>query len=154
MIINIPIDIEKKIDSICISLPFSGLTIKKMIKSTLPTDSELEMYGDAEKIRIIPGDSDFDFQTRDSKSGDYFKYNFSCNIVDNSKGVYKSLSRFINKKIVLIIGTSTHRYQLGWNEQPANFALRETVNGFKITITGESYFPPVRQEITSFRSSI
>lgn len=50
MIINLPTDIEKKVDHVYISLPFSKLNAQNLLKGIQPTDYELELYGNAEKF--------------------------------------------------------------------------------------------------------
>jgi|SRR5690606_6129777 len=153
MIINIPTDIEKKVDHIYICLPFSQLNVQNLLKGIQPGDSELELYGSALKIRIQPGDADVDFRLRENKSGDYWDFNFNCNVSDNNKTNFDQLHRFVNKKIVLFIGTSTYRYQIGWQEQLLKFTFREITQGFNLAISGEVYFPASRKQITSFRST-
>lgn len=153
MIINLPTDIEKKVDHIYICLPFNKLNAGNLLKGIQPTDSELELYGSALKIRIQPGDADIDFRLRENKSGDYWSFNFNCDVVDNNKSNFSALNRFVNKKVILFIGTSTYRYQIGWTDQPLKFTFREITRGFNLTIAGECYYPASRKQITSFRST-
>lgn len=153
MIINLPTDIEKKVDHVYISLPFSKLNAQNLLKGIQPTDYELELYGNAEKIRIQPEDSGINFRLLENKSGGLWNFNFNCDVIENNNPNFKALNRFANKKVVLFIGTSTYRYQIGWAEQLLQFTFREITQGFNVTVAGQCYFPASRKQITSFRST-
>lgn len=153
MIINLPTDIEKKVDHIYISLPYSKLSVQNLLKHVQPPDSELKALGRALKIRIEPGDSEIDHRQRDDKAGKYWDFNFNCKVVDNNKPNFDQINRFTNHKVVLFIGTSTFRYQLGTIEQPLDISFRELTDSLNITISGDGYLPASRKQIVSFRTT-
>lgn len=153
MIINLPDDIEKKVDHIYISLPYSKLNVSNLLKNIQPTDSELELLGKALKIRIEPGDSAIDHRLRDDKPGAFWDFSFGCDVRDNNKPNFDQLNRFANQKIILFIGTSTYRYQLGWMKQPLLFTFRELTDSLNISISGQVYYAASRKQITSFRTT-
>lgn len=153
MIKNIPTDIEKKIDHVFICLPFNKLTVGNLLKEIQPSDSELESFGFGLKIRIKEQDGKIDFKSRENKSGNYWSFNFNCDVDENNKVNFDSLNRFSNKKIILFLGTSTYRYQLGYIDQPLDFSFAESLEGFKLSISGDSYYPASRKPITSFRTT-
>ena len=127
---NIPSDIEKKVDNIYISLPFKELTSSNLLKNIQPTDLEIENKGSGLQIPIHPGDSDLDFRIRESKNGDIWSFSFDAFVFDNNRTNFNALHRFFNQKIVLFIGTTTHRYQVGWKGQPLKISFR-VVNCFQ-----------------------
>lgn len=153
MITNIPTDIEKKIDNIIISLPFSKLSVENQLKNLIPTESEFLLAGKGLKVRILPDDSQLDFKNPKSKSGSYWEFTANFDVVDNNKVNFQKLNFFSNRKVILVIGTSTYRYQLGNREQLMDFSFREITTGFNVSITGQCYLPASRQIITSFRTT-
>lgn len=153
MIQNLPTDLEKKVDHIYICLPSAQLSIENYLKGVQPTDSELALNLLAEKVRIRPGDDSVSMKTKEAKSGEVWDFSFDFKVEDNRTSVFNALNRFSNKKIILFVGTSTHRYQLGWRDQPLSYSMRETVDGFQISVRGSSYFPANRKTVVSFRTT-
>lgn len=153
MISNISTDIEKKIDNVIICLPFGQLSVVNQLKNKIPPESDLQLHGSGEKIRILPGDANIDFRPDTTTAGTSWRFNLSFDVVDNTHSNFKKLNFFTNKKVVTVISSSTYRYQIGNSEQPLDFSFRETLTGFDVTISGQCYFPAARQIITSFRTS-
>lgn len=129
------------------------LSIENYLKGVQPTDSELALNLLAEKVRIRPGDDSVSMKTKEAKSGEVWDFSFDFKVEDNRTSVFNALNRFSNKKIILFVGTSTHRYQLGWRDQPLSYSMRETVDGFQISVRGSSYFPANRKTVVSFRTT-
>lgn len=153
MNLNLPSDIEKKVDHVIISLPFKGLSSKNVIKNVIPSENTLNFEGNAKKFRITPGDASISFSQKQSKSGIYWDFSFSFDLFPNSVSNFHTLNRFTNKKVVLLIGTSTYIYMIGSKDQPLHYSFREVDAGFKISFSGRMYFPAARKPIVSFRSS-
>ncbi|MFA7448760.1 MAG: hypothetical protein WCY77_10010 [Weeksellaceae bacterium] len=153
MIYNFPTDIEKKIDNIIISLPFSDLSVKNQLKNIIPSESDLILKGKALKVRILPSDASLSNKLNKSKSGSYWSFSSNFEIVDNNKTNFTRLNFFTNEKVVIVIGTSTYRYQLGNKNQPLEFSFIENETGFKVTVSGNCYYPASRQIISSFRTT-
>lgn len=153
MNLNLPSDIEKKVDKIIISLPFNKLSIQNMLKNQIPTDSDLKLHGNSAEFRVRPGDGSVNFQQKDSRSGIYWTVSFDFELVDNNHLNFAQLNRFTNQKVAIIIGTSTYIYWIGTTTQLINFSFRETLTGFRVSLSGDVYFPVARKKIQSFRSS-
>ena len=153
MNLNLPSDIEKKVDHILISLPFKGLSLKNLLKNIIPVEDDLILSGNAEKFRIVPGDSSIQFSQKESSSGIFWNFRFDFDFLENTKTNFSIINRFTNQKVVLFIGTSTHQYQLGYKDQPLDILFRETFTGYRVSITGDVYFPASRKQLVSFRSS-
>lgn len=153
MIVNIPTDIEKKVDEIIISLPFNKLSIQNMLKNQIPTDSDLKLHGNSAEFRVRPGDGSVNFQQKDSRSGIYWTVSFDFELVDNNHLNFAQLNRFTNQKVAIIIGTSTYIYWMGTTTQLLKFSFRETLTGFSVSLSGDVYFSAARKKIQSFRSS-
>lgn len=150
MISNFPTDIEKKVDHIIITLPFNDLSLKNQLKNIIPSESELLTKGNALKVRVLPNDAGIDNRQSKSKPGNYWNFNFNCDVVDNTHSNFQRLNFFSNRKIVLVVGTSTYRYQLGNQDHPLDFSFKETTTGFNISIAGQCFCAASRQKISSF----
>lgn len=154
MNLNLPSDIEKKVDHVIISLPFKDLSLQNLLKNRIPSENSILLEGAAQKFRIVPGDgSGLQFNQRPGKPGAHWSFDFDFNVLENTNSNFAILNRFSNKRIVLFIGTSTYIYQLGYKDQLLNFSFRENLTGYRVSISGELYFPAARKLILSFRSS-
>lgn len=153
MIYNFPTDIEKKIDNIIISLPFSDLSVKNQLRNIIPSESDLILKGKALKVRILPSDASLSVKLNKSKSGSYWSFSSNFEIVDNNKTNFTRLNFFTNEKVVIVIGTSTYRYQLGNENQLLELSFIENETGFKVTVSGNCYYPASRQIISSFKTT-
>lgn len=153
MIYNFPTDIEKKIDNIIISLPFSDLSVKNQLRNIIPSESDLILKGKALKVRILPSDASLSIKLNKSKSGSYWSFSSNFEIVDNNKTNFTRLNFFTNEKVVIVIGTSTYRYQLGNENQLLELSFIENETGFKVTVSGNCYYPASRQIISSFKTT-
>lgn len=154
MNLNLPSDIEKKVDHVIISLPFNDLNLQNLLKNRFPSENSILLDGFGEKYRIIPDEgTSLRFNQRDGKPGVIWNFSFDFDVVENTKQNFAALDSFTNQKVVLFIGTSTYMYQLGYKDQPLNFSFRENLNGYRVTISGDVYFPAARKLILSFRSS-
>lgn len=153
MITNLPSDLEKKIDNIYISLPFSTLTASNLLKGIQPTDSELVTHGKALKVKIHPSNSDLNFRQMVSPAGISWNFSISFQVYENNQVNFQRLNRFMNKKVVVFITTTEYRYQVGWKEQPLSITFREITEGFNVTISGDNYFPASRNKLMSFRAT-
>lgn len=153
MILNYASDIEKKTDNVIICLPFSDLSVENQLKNAIPAESVLLLKGNGLKVRILPGDAKIDNKQSNSKPGSSWNFTSNFEVVDNTLSNFRQLQRFINKKVVLIVGTSTYRYQFGNKVQPLDISFRETPTGFNVSVSGQFNFPAARQQITSFRST-
>lgn len=153
MIYNFPTDIEKKIDNIIISLPFSDLSVKNQLRNIIPSESDLILKGKALKVRILPSDASLSIKLNKSKSGSYWSFSSNFEIVDNNKTNFTRLNFFTNEKVVIVIGTSTYRYQLGNEKQSLELSFIENETGFKVTVSGNCYYPASRQIISSFKTT-
>lgn len=153
MNLNIPSDIEKKIDHVIISLPFNDLSLSALLKNRIPSENSILIDGAAAKYRVIPGDGSIQFNQRLGKSGVSWNLNFDFNVIENTTSNFLGLNRFSNQKVVLFMGTSTYMYQMGYQNQALNFSFRENLTGYRVSISGEVYYPVARKLIVSFRSS-
>lgn len=153
MLINIPSDIEKKVDHVIICLPFSKLNLKNLLQNQIPSESELLTLGRGLKIRLEPGDSDLDHRWRIQKAGGFWDLSFNAKVLENNKPNFDQINRFTNQRVVLLIGTSTYRYQLGWEKQLLEFTFREKTDSLDLSFSGSVYYPAARQQITSFRTT-
>lgn len=153
MNLNIPSDLEKKVDSVIIALPFSLLSLSNLLKNRVPSENDVLTQGDGMKFRIRPGDASINFSQKESKSGVYWSFKFDFDLVDNTPSNFNALNRFLNQKIIPFISTSAYIYQLGYKSQPLDFSFKESLEGFRISIDGKVYFPAGRKRLLSFRSS-
>lgn len=153
MNLNLPSDIEKKVDKITISLPFNSLSVRNMLKNQIPTNSDFMHRGNSLSIRIRPGDGLINFRQKPSNAGTSWRIDFDFELVDNILHNFNHLNRFTNRKVAILIGTSTYNYWIGTKDQLLDFSFRETLTGFRVNISGDVYFPAARQKIQSFRSS-
>lgn len=153
MNLNLPSDIEKKVDNITISLPFSNLSVRNMLKNQIPTKNDFITHGNSHSFRVRPGDGSINFRQRTSNAGVSWQIDFQFQLVDNNLKNFNALNRFTNRKVAIVIGTSTYKYWIGTEDQLLNFIFRETLSGFQVNISGDIYFPVARERIQSFRST-
>lgn len=98
-------------------------------------------------IDILPNDIILSSKQKESTSGYYTTHSYTITVQPNQLNTYKKLNNFSNEKVLMfikIVGEVNETYMLGSNEQGLKFSFEEYTTYLTITISGDTYFQPLR----------
>lgn len=148
-ILNFPDDLERKVLRFGLFANHLDFKYTQVYHQGIPTLDQCQKYNGF-AVRPLEDDTAIDCQTKRGEPGSYIDNSFGFTVKMQEITDVKSVEKYRNKKVILIIETTLYRYMIGNFEEPLTYTSKENNSRLSISASGDSRYKTLRQKISPF----